>query len=167
MMALGIVVERRKLDHPWQPYGWQAVAVVPGAPEIDEWRVLEEGPDFTRYHAGTLPLEIHRKETEGYRYNLINDPPVVYVLMREDETTEAGISPFLVTVCPFEAQAYLDGDESMLEPVPMPEVVKAWLAEYIEAHHVDEPRYKRKNKRHDPDAGGFGRRRAGGDRRGK
>ncbi|MHA1108563.1 MAG: DUF3305 domain-containing protein [Alphaproteobacteria bacterium] len=161
-MRLGIVVERRKVDHPWQPYDWQVVAVIPGAPDGDEWRVIDEGEDYTRYHAGTLPLEIHRKDTEGYRYNLVNKPPMVYVLLREDEESEAGLSPFLATVCPFEAQAYLDGDEELLEPVPMPEVVAAWLAEYIDEHHVDEPKYKRKNDRVDPNALGFGRRRPGG-----
>ncbi len=155
-MPLGIVLERREIDHPWQSFEWQPVAVIPGAPQTGEWRVIAEGEGYTRYHAGTLPLEIHRKETEGYRYNLVNNPPVVYVLLREDDEAEAGIEPFLVTVCPFEAQAYLDGDETMLEPVPMPDAVAAWLAAYVEEHHVDEPRYKRKNKRLDPDAVGFG-----------
>ncbi len=173
-MQLGIVLDRRKIDHPWQDYDWEAVAVIPDAPETAEWSVIDEGDDFTRYHAGSLPLEIHRKDTEGYRYNLVNTPPVVYVLLREDDDDDdenvtgvgADIVPFLVTVCPFEAQAYLDGDEHLVEPVPMPEAVAMWLAAYIEQHHVDEPRYKRKNTRLDPDKVGFGQRRpqGGGDR---
>lgn len=155
-MPLGIVIERRRVDHPWQAFDWRAVAVIPGAPKIDEWRIIAEGEGFTRYHAGTLALEVHRRDTEGYRYNLVNDPPMVYVLLREDDESEAGIEPFLVTVCPFEAQAYLDGDESLMEPVPMPHELAAWLAAYVEEHHVDEPRYRRKNKRLDPAAVGFG-----------
>ena len=162
-IPLGIVIERRTVNHAWQDFDWRAVAVIPGAPQIDEWRVLAEGDGFTRYHAGTLALEVHRRDTEGYRYNLVNDPPVVYVLLREDDDAESGIEPFLVTVCPFEAQAYLDGDESLMESVPMPPEVAAWLAAYVDEHHVDEPRYKRKNKRVDTAALGFGQGQPRGD----
>jgi hypothetical protein len=155
-MPLGIVIERREVDHPWQPIDWRAVAVIPGAAENDGWRLIAEGDGWTHYHAGTLLLEIHRKDTEGYRYNLVNETPAVYVLLREDDEAEAGVAPFLVTVCPFEAQAYLDGDEDLVEAVPMPDAVAAWLAGYVETHHVDEPKHRRKNKRIDPAAVGFG-----------
>ncbi|MEE8123491.1 MAG: DUF3305 domain-containing protein [Alphaproteobacteria bacterium] len=76
-MPVGVVLERRDLDNPWQSYTWHAVAVIPGAPEVDEWRVLAKAPGWVRYHAGTLTLEIHRKETEGYRLNLVTTQPKV------------------------------------------------------------------------------------------
>ena len=147
-MPLGIVVERRDSDHPWESETWNCVAVVPGAPEIDSWRLLDEGPGWTRYHCGTISLEIFGKDTEGYKYNLGHDQPIVYVLLRYDEDAENGIVPFLATVCPYEAQAYLDGDEDLVEPVPMPDGVAAWLGTFVETHHVDEPHYKRKREPH-------------------
>lgn len=143
-MPMGIVLERREIDNPWQSFSWRAVAVIPGAPEIDEWRVLAEGPGWTQHHAGTLPLEIFNTETEGYRHNLSTEAPKVYVVLRYDDEAETGIVPFLVTVCAFEAQNYLDGDEDLVEPAPMPEVVAAWLQDFVAEHHVDQPRYKRK-----------------------
>lgn len=143
-MTIGIVLERREVDHPWQDHEWVGVAVIPGAPEIDGWRLLDEGRGWKRYYAGTLKLEIFRKETEGYRLNLMNVPPKVFVVLREDEESEAELEPFFATVCPFEAQAYLDGDEDLVEPIPMPDVVAAWLSDFVEKHHVDEPRRKRK-----------------------
>ena len=125
-MPIGIVVERREIDHPWQSYTWRAVAAIPGAPEVNEWRVLTTEPGRIRYHAGTLPLEIHHKETEGYRLNLATARPALYVVLRYDEEVETGIVPFMVTACPYEAQNYLDGDEDLVESMPMPDAVAAW-----------------------------------------
>ncbi len=149
-MPVGVIVERRKLDNPWQAYTWYAVAVVPGAPEVDKWRVLAETPGRLRYHAGTLPLELHGKETVGYLLNLGAELPRVYVVLRYDDEVENGIFPFLATVCPYEAQNCLDGDEDLVESVPMPDVVNAWLADFVTKHHVDEPFKKRKRKPYDP-----------------
>ncbi len=153
-MPLGVVLERREIDNPWESVAWRAVAVIPAAPETESWRVIDQGPGWVHYHASTLPLEIHRRETEGYKYNLGDDPPAVYLILRYDDETEHGIEPFMATVCPFEAQAYLDGDEDLVEPVPMPDLVEAWVGEFVERHHVDEPVYKRKRKPHDPRKGG-------------
>ena len=142
-MALGIVVERRKIDNPWQTYAWSSVSVIPGAPEINQCRLIAEGEGWKHYHAGTLNLEIFHTETEGYRLNLMNEPPMIYVVLRFDDETDdndddetvddakPGIVPFLATVCPFEAQAYLDGDEDLVEPIPMPDVVAAWLHDFV------------------------------------
>lgn len=157
VMALGIVLERREIDNPWQSHVWCAVAVIPGAPEIDQWRVLAEAPGRVRYHAGTLPLELHVKETEGYLLNLGTKLPSVYVVLRYDDEVEAGIAPFLATVCPYEAQNCLDGDEDLVETVPMPDAVKAWLADFVAEYHVDEPFKKRKRKPYDPRKGKPGR----------
>ena len=152
-MPVGIIIERRMIDNPWESFTWRAVAVLPGAPEVDEWRVLAEAPERVCYHAGTLPLELHVKETEGYRLNLATGIPTVYVVLRYDDEVEAGIVPFLATVSPYEAQNCLDGDEDLVEPVAMPDVVQAWLADFIAKYHVDEPFKKRKRKPHDPRKG--------------
>ncbi len=159
-MSLGIVVERRDIDHPWQSSTWRTVAVVPGESDSAEWRELARGEGWVRYHAGTLPLEIFDRETEGYRYNLSNEVPVVYVVLREDEDEDgrrdrpAGPRPFLATVCPYEAQSYLDGDEDMVETVPMPDAVAAWVGAFVRRHHVDEPFRKRRRRSYEPGRGG-------------
>jgi len=33
-MSAGVVLERRKIDNPWQDYTWHPVAVIPGAPPV-------------------------------------------------------------------------------------------------------------------------------------
>ena len=76
--------------------------------------------------------------------------PIVYIVLRYGDEVGGGIVPFLAAVCPFEAQNYLDGDEDLVEPVPMPDVVAAWVDDSVVKYHVDEPRYKRKRERWDP-----------------
>ncbi len=168
-MRLGVLVERRDIDNPWQDYVWRPVAVIPGAPEVDQsaqvepWKVVNRGQGWVHYHAGTLPLELHRKDTESYVYNLASRPPVIYVILRQDEEAgEREVEPFMVTASPAESQDFLDAGDDIVEAVPMPEVVIDWLQAFVDAHHVDQPRYKRKPKRLDPDTVGFG---GGGPRR--
>ncbi len=155
-MPLGVVMERRVSDSQWIVFDWRVVSVLPGAANIDDWVELQKSDDWVQYHAGTLPLEIFRKETEGYKYNLSLEQPSVFVVLREaEEEGEEDLMPFLVTVCPYEAQDYLDSGEEIVESVAMPESVAAWLADYIEEHHVDEPFKKRKLKAFDPRKEGF------------
>lgn len=156
-MPLGVVVERREIDHPWQQHSWRAVAVIPGAPAIGAWRELARAERFVRWHAATLPLELHRTETEAYRVNLAGKTPAIYVVLRQVEPSErtAGnaIAPFLVTASPYEAEGYLEG-EDVVEAAPMTEALIAWVDAFVRRHHVDEPFVKRKRKRaKDGDAG--------------
>lgn len=160
-MPLGVVLERRTSTNQWIDFDWRVVAVLPGAAEIDDWVELRSGTDengdWVQYHAGTLPLEIFRKETEGYKFNLTLEQPSVFIVLREsdDEDEVHDVYPFLVTVCPYEAQDYLDSSEEVVDNVAMPETIMAWLAEYIEQHYVEEPFKKRKQKAFDPRKEGF------------
>lgn len=168
VMRMGIVVEWRTVDHPWQDHEWVPVAVLPGAAETQEWRELARGDGWIRYFAGTLPLELHRRETEAYKVNLANVRPEIYVLLTETDEPDAEheVEPFLVTASPFDAQDYQDAGDELLEGVPIPEDVTAWIEDFVERHHVDEPFHKRKRKRYDPNKAGFGQQ-PGGRLKGK
>jgi hypothetical protein len=148
-MPLGVVMERRELDNRWQRFAWRSVAVIPGAPPVDRWRELVRGQRFVRWHAATLPLELHRSETEAYRVNLSGRSPAIYVVLRGIEPSErtAGndVGPFAVTASPYDAEGYMEGDY-LVEPVPIPEGLIAWVQAFVERHHVDQPFEKRKRK---------------------
>ena len=160
-MPLGIVLERRRLDHPWKDHTWVPVSVIPGAPARDpsgEWLLLKHGDGWARYHGGTLPLDLFRKETDAYKLTLAQVPPRIFVVLREDENAGSAheMVPFAVTASPTEAQEYLDSSEDIVESVPMPVEVVAFVRDFVEQHHVDEPFHKRKRKRYDPRAVGGG-----------
>lgn len=156
-MRLGVVLERRRIDHPWADHSWRPVAVIPGAPEIDGFRLLQGGKGWAQYHAVTLTVQLFRRETEGYRYNLSQRAPVVYVVLRRDGVVfEDAPQPFHVTVCPYEAQHYSESADDLVETVPMPAEVAAWVQDYVDRHHVDQPFHKRKRRPAHPGAGGPG-----------
>jgi hypothetical protein len=149
-IPLGVVIERRELDNRWQRFGWKSVAVIPGAPAVDQWRELVRGERLVRWHAATLPLELHRAETEAYRVNLSGRSPAIYVVLRNIEPSErtAGndVCPFAVTASPYDAEGYMEGDD-LVEAVPMPEGLIAWVQAFVQLHHVDQPFEKRRRKR--------------------
>ena len=81
-LPLGVVLRRQPGVTRWARWVWRAVAVLPGAGPAD-WRELRREGEAVEYHAATLTLELHRAETEAYRVALTNDPPCVYVVLRE------------------------------------------------------------------------------------
>lgn len=157
---VGIVIERREIDNQWQDHVWSPVAVIVGAEPMDpadEWLELRRGEDWVHYHAGTLTLELFPGETEGYRSNLSEDQPFIYVVLNPgEEEDEPEVLPFLATACPYEAASYTEDTEQIVEGVPMPPEVVAWVLDFVSRHHVEAPFQKRKQKKaYDPRKGGF------------
>jgi len=163
-LPVGVIVERHKLDNPWQDHQWLPVEIVPGAGPVSEWLEIGRGEGWVRYLIGAAPLELHRRETEAYKVNLSSDLPRVYVLLRNDDSPDAAheVRLFLVTASPDEAQSYIGVDGGVMEGVPMPSDIAAWIQAFIDRHHVDEPFRKRRRRRHDEDATQFGKQRDNG-----
>ncbi len=151
-MPVGIVIRRTPSSSRWVDWHWKTSALLPGAAPA-HWRVLRSEGETVEYHAATLPLELHRSETEAYRMALSSDPPTAYVILTPDDEAEGEFAHRLrlVTASPFEAQDCLDSGEELVEPVPMPAGLVAWIQEFVEAHHVDEP--FRKRRRDEVDTG--------------
>ncbi len=151
-MEVGIVLRRQPGATRWAEEVWRAVGVLPGAPAA-EWRELRREGDTVDYHAATLTLEIFRDDTEGYLLALDSHPPALFVVMRETEEPEAEfpLEVVLVTASPFEAQDYLDSGEDIVERVPMPPVIQAWIADFIACHHRERPFRKRRRREIDLD----------------
>ena len=144
-LPLGIVVQKRPGVTRWAARSWSAVAVLPGAGPAD-WKELRRDGEVVEYHADTLPLVLHRTDTEAYLQGLSDNPPAVYVIMR-DGAGDAPLDTVLVTASPYEAQDYADTGEELVEKVPMPDGLVAWIRDFVEAHHEDEVFVKRKRDR--------------------
>jgi len=159
VMTISVVVERRASNSPWLDHAWRPIGILPrAAPELG--KLLAEGEGWAHYQGGTLDLELFRGETEGYLTNLSQNQPVVFVVLRQNDQTDGmEYVPFLATACPYEAMGYTEGNDDVVEAVPMPPEVADWVREFVAHHHVDEPFLKRKNKRHKDDYGGKQQRR--------
>jgi len=145
-LLLGVVVEKRKSRHRWGGDVWKPVAVFPHAEEGVVWREMKSEEDVTRYHAATLPLTLHRKETEALQLNLSLTEPEIYVVLQEAESLadEFPYVPQLVTASPYHAQDFSDVGDPIVEKVPMPEAVMAFIEAFVVRHHEDEVFVKRK-----------------------
>ena len=133
IMPVSVVIERRAIDSQWLDHVWRPVGVLP-AVAGDRGNLLAEGEGWAQYHGGTLDIELFRGETEGYLTNLSQEPPLVYVVLRKSEDDEGlEFEPFLATVCPYEAMGYSEGNEDVVEGVPMPPDIMAWLQDFVTA----------------------------------
>lgn len=145
-IPVGVIVAREDADNPWQDFVWRAVGLVIGADSEEGWRELDREPGVVRYFAGTREIEVFRKETEAYQVNLENKIPMVYVVMREadDPNADQPIEVHLVTVSAYESQDYLDTGEEIVDSVPMPAPLAAWVQRFVDRNHVEEKFVKRK-----------------------
>lgn len=141
-IPLGIVIRRVPGVTRWATYVWKAIAVLPGAGSAD-WKEMRRDGDAVEYHAATLPLELFRTDTEAYLHGLSAKVPSIYVVMRPSESGQP-LDMVLVTASPYEAQDYTDTGEELVEKVPMPDGLIAWIREFVELHHEDEVFVKRR-----------------------
>ncbi len=144
-MPLGIVIRRVPGVTRWVKHVWKAVAVLPGAGDA-KWKELRRDGETVEYHAATLPLELFRTDTEAYLHGLSTKVPSIYVVMRESEGDDP-LDFVLATASPYEAQDYADTGEELVEKVPMPEGLGAWIRDYVALHHEDEVFIKRRRNK--------------------
>jgi hypothetical protein len=150
-LPLGIVVERRASTSPWAEWSWRVAAVIPGAGLVEPpGRVLRAGEGWTHTHAATLELELFRTDTEGYRLNLSQEPPRLWVVLRPGAEADGDgetMVPVVVTASAHEGEGYQVGMD-VVETVPMPPEIAALVRDFVDQHHVDVPFEKRERKRH-------------------
>lgn len=147
-ISLGVVIAHEKIDHPWQEYAWRPVSVFLNAREIEGWRELRRDATATHYHAATLPLELHPKETIGYVANLDAGEPLVYVVLRQGGDSGKPIDVAVVTASPYDAEVYGYDSSEIVDTVAMPAPLIELLEAFVAEHHVEEPFVKRQRQRH-------------------
>ncbi|NOR62589.1 MAG: DUF3305 domain-containing protein [Rhodobacteraceae bacterium] len=142
-LPLGVVLRKSPGVTRWAKWVWRAVAVLPGAGPAD-WRELRREGNVVEYHAATVPLELHRTDTEAYLTELSTKVPSIYVVMRENAELESGLEVVLATASPFEGQDYADNGEDIVELVPMQPALKALVREWVDLHYKEEKFVKRR-----------------------
>jgi hypothetical protein len=146
---IGVVLERRRVDHPWQEHAWRAVAVLPDVPAAPPGTEIAAGEGWARLYAGAAELELFPLETDSYKHNLEGTPPSVFVVLRRTES-EPPLALHGATVCVGQAHAHADTMDNVVEALPMPAEIRDWLADFVARHHVERAWFKRKRDRVDP-----------------
>jgi hypothetical protein len=141
-IPVGVVVERRKADSPWQEFLYRPVAVLAGVPVATPWTVISADADVTTLYAGQAVIELYRTETANYRDNLASGIPLVWVVLRPTNG-EIGFDLFLVTADPAEGEALTGAGDDLVEAVSMPLPIIAIVGSFIAEHHVEQPFFKR------------------------
>lgn len=143
-IPVGVVMRRTPGVTRWAAWAWKAVAVLPGAAPAD-WRELRREGDTVEFHAATRRLNLFAAETEAYLHGLEVRVPSIFVVLRRSEG-EHPLHVVLVTASPYEAQDYGDNGEDIVEKVPMPPGLMAWIREFVDDTHQHEEFVKRRRK---------------------
>ena len=147
----GVVVERHKADSPWIDFVWRGVGVLPDEAEMKPWTLLRNQDETALYYAGSATIDLYRSETARYRDNLASGTPSIWVVLSPSE----GVWPYLVsavTADPAEGEAFTIAGANLGEAVPMPQVFREAIENFIAEHHVEREFVKRKLGRADPEA---------------
>lgn len=148
-LQVGAVVRRTPGVTRWVREIWKPVAVIPGAP-MAFWKELVREGEVIDYHAGTVVMELFRADVEGYLVSLNMEVPSVWIIMDRDETNQSPSDWFVsaITASAHDALDALDSGESIVEAVPIPETLAAWIKEFVDMHYIEEPFKKRRRDKH-------------------
>jgi len=158
-VPLCVILARKNIQSQWSDYVWEPVAVVLDAPQGVNGKIAEEGDGWTHYFMECDPLELHRKDAPAYLESLRQDNEgSLWVVLGEEDDVEAPLPYYvqLVTASAYEAQDYLDSGELIVEVVEMPELLKAFVADYVTRCPPEEKFIKRKQKKKFHDGHSFG-----------
>jgi len=142
-MPLGIVLRRSPGVTAWAKWSWRVADVLPGAAPAS-WKTIREAGDVRDYHVATVVLELHGAECEAYRTGLADAVPSIYVVLRSTYYAERPFDVLLATASPYEGQDYADNGEDVVEKVPMPVGLIAWVNDFTERFYEEETFVKRR-----------------------
>jgi Protein of unknown function (DUF3305) len=133
----------------WQTHRWVLENVVLAGEASDiliektATRIIRnnENDSIERWiHAG-YRVELFTDDAEGYYLNVTTDAPCWFVLWRMEEeasiTDEPIAKPEMVSLSYHDAGRWLDAQETV-EQVPLPPEVIVWLKAFVDQHHVNE-----------------------------
>ena len=146
-MPVGIVMRRAPGVTRWVAQVWSFAGIIPHAPPAD-WTLLRTEGDVADFHAATLTVKMHRRDTDSLVQNLTSVQPSIWVALRG----LARPQPALVTVSPFEASFHDVDAEDRIEKIAMPAGMVTWVETFVALHHEDDPFVKRRRDRREDGA---------------
>jgi hypothetical protein len=146
-IEIGVVIGRKALKSVWADYAWEACAVLPVAPP------LAPGTPLGRalFYAGPFEVTLHSGATAHYRDNLESGRPSLWVAITPLDAAACRVTA--VTADPYEGEALTEAFDSTVDAVAMPDPVRAAIAAFVAAFHVERPFFKRTRDRADLELG--------------
>ena len=136
--SVDVVMDCVTLHNRWVSEQWQPASVSPigeGRTAVQPPECIATGPERTSWRFPGMAIELHPSEAEGYFLNLTSETPVVFVMWRMDEEGSPPLArPLIVTLSYNQAGRSMDAGERV-DPVPMPDVLRAWLAAFVATHY--------------------------------
>lgn len=148
-LPVGVVVRRTPGATRWARHAWRASAALPGAGPAD-WRELRRDGEAVEFHAATAELTLHRADAEAYAANLESAAPSVWAVFAPTGDAARPWRLHQVTASPYEAQDALDSGEELVERIPLPAPLAAWIAAFVDDHFKPEPFRKRRRRPAEP-----------------
>ena len=144
--TVAVIVEWQAVDSPWVDHRWRVTEILPDPAPTPPWTLLQQTPRLRRYLAGNTDLSLFPLETDTLKVNVEGPDPAIYVFLRHT-AAPPGLELHGATVCVGEAGAHADTGSDIVEAVPMPPAITAWVQDYLARHHVERPTFKRKRDR--------------------
>ena len=89
---VAVVLRKRRLSSPWQPWKWELAEVLPDEDGFGSGpRLLHQDADGERWLHPRQRVELFRDESEGYYINATSPAPCWFVLWRMEE--QASVAP--------------------------------------------------------------------------
>lgn len=146
---VGVIVRRSKVDNPWIDHVWAAHAVLDEAPQTPPWTKLSSEGAEELYYAGSAFIDLYPSETGNYRDNMIDGAPQVWIGLKQAEGGSE-VELVAVTADPTEGESLFESG-LIVGKAPMPAAIAAWVAAYVDEHHVERVFQKRQRDKSGPD----------------
>jgi hypothetical protein len=141
---VGVLVKKRRIDHPWAEFSWKPLGILPAAPAVAPWTVVAREADGEILYAGAQDVTLYSGETSHYRDNLVSGRPSLWVALRSAGEGHALSS---VSADPYEGESQVQDPDLIVEAVPMPPAIAARVHDFVERFHVEQTFVKRKRKK--------------------
>ncbi len=139
-LSVAVVMQRRRLDNPWQSELWEVAAVLAPYDGAAEPGLVVDHADAAQWLHPGLKLQLYRDEGEGYYMNISTAVPRVFVMWRMEGSQAV---PKFVSASHNEASGWMDSGEEV-GSVPMAPELAQWVAAFVRDNYRPEPKKKRR-----------------------
>jgi hypothetical protein len=113
---------------------WHAIGFTPGSIPLSAGSLIRTEGEVQYAFAGCSNLALYAGEIDSYLLAIEPDVPSMYVVLKPKDDGEQIPAVHLTTVAADEAESYLEGDECIIDEVPMPHAILELTARFVAAH---------------------------------